>query len=98
MEKELKRKWLKALRSGEYNQIEGELRSRKGHCCLGVLCDVLDPSRWDDYDYDGLDVEFEGALLAETGLTNEHHTELIEMNDTKLMSFKQIAIYIERNV
>jgi hypothetical protein len=35
------RKWIKALRSGEYKQGCGALRpSKDKFCCLGVLCDV----------------------------------------------------------
>lgn len=33
--------WLKALRSGEYVQAKGALRTQSGFCCLGVLCDAL---------------------------------------------------------
>lgn len=34
-------KWVAALRSGEYAQGRGLLRSEDGYCCLGVLCDVF---------------------------------------------------------
>ena len=30
-----------ALRSGEYEQHTGQLRSNSGYCCLGVGCDVF---------------------------------------------------------
>lgn len=40
MDKEVKRKWLKALRSGKYTQTEGTLKDSEGNCCLGVLCDL----------------------------------------------------------
>lgn len=41
MDKELKEKWLKALRSGEYEQGPGVLcADDSAFCCLGVLCDV----------------------------------------------------------
>ena len=37
----LKRKWLKALRSGEYEQCEGQLHIKNGgYCCLGVLAET----------------------------------------------------------
>lgn len=32
--------WTAALRSGEYSQAKGYLRSDEGYCCLGVLCEV----------------------------------------------------------
>jgi hypothetical protein len=40
MNPELKQKWLAALRSGEYKQARGYLKTEFGYCCLGVLCDV----------------------------------------------------------
>lgn len=41
MNTEVKEKWIKALRSGEYKQAQGKLRdNNNGFCCLGVLCDV----------------------------------------------------------
>lgn len=43
MPKETLDKWLAALRSGEYKQTPGVLRSLDGgYCCLGVLQHVLD--------------------------------------------------------
>ncbi len=33
--------WAKALRSGAYQQIHGQLESAAGHCCLGVGCEVM---------------------------------------------------------
>jgi hypothetical protein len=39
--KRLKAKWVKALRSGDYEQGHGCLRdSAGGYCCLGVLAEV----------------------------------------------------------
>lgn len=40
MNTEIKEKWLKALRSGEYIQTTGILKDDRGYCCLGVLCDL----------------------------------------------------------
>lgn len=37
MPKELKQKWIDALRSGEYPQTVGTLCNVSGFCCLGVL-------------------------------------------------------------
>lgn len=34
------KKWVKALRSGEYKQTQMALRDRNGFCCLGVACDL----------------------------------------------------------
>ncbi len=41
MNKEVKAKWVAALRSGEYVQGHGQLLTKSGEfCCLGVLCDL----------------------------------------------------------
>lgn len=40
MNPEVKTLWLKALRSGEYEQGQGFLNRRGKFCCLGVLCDL----------------------------------------------------------
>ena|SRR5690606_8879849 len=41
MNKEIKQKWVTALRSGEYEQCEGSLWDMEsGFCCLGVLSDI----------------------------------------------------------
>lgn len=59
-------KWLTALRSGDYKQTIGQLRSvdpvagaaASGFCCLGVLCDVYDSKGWGTGDHrGGLDME-----------------------------------------
>lgn len=45
-------KWVKALRSGKYEQTCGVLRRAKdstygvAHCCLGVLCDISEQGEW----------------------------------------------------
>lgn len=41
MNPEIKEKWLKALRSGDYKQGSHFLRAADDtYCCLGVLCDI----------------------------------------------------------
>ena len=40
MNQRVKRKWIAALRSGEYKQGKGYLRKGDRFCCLGVLCDL----------------------------------------------------------
>lgn len=37
---EVIKKWVAALRSGDYRQTEGWLHDENGYCCLGVLCDI----------------------------------------------------------
>ncbi len=40
MKPKIKQKWLEALKSEEYNQSSSRLKTDKGFCCLGVLCDI----------------------------------------------------------
>lgn len=40
MNKEVKEKWVAALRSGKYAQSKQRLKTKYGYCCLGVLCDL----------------------------------------------------------
>ena len=49
MKKEIKKKWVKALRSGKYKQGRGELREEDRFCCLGVLCDLSKLGEWEEY-------------------------------------------------
>lgn len=54
MNPEIKARWVAALRSGEYEQATGQLRNEHGEfCCLGVLCDLLQPSDWNRPDVHG---------------------------------------------
>ena len=54
MNKDIRDRWIAALRSGKYKRGAGMLRrksqdGRDGFCCLGVLCDVYDPDpEWKD--------------------------------------------------
>lgn len=42
-----KEKILTALRSGKYKQGQNRLRGLGDKfCCLGVVCDVIDPTKW----------------------------------------------------
>lgn len=53
------KKWVEALRSGEYQQTQGTLRNmRRGdsYCCLGVACEIYRKEfggEWLDLDEDG---------------------------------------------
>lgn len=43
----IKRRWLKALRGGEYQQgrnalVQTDPKYGEGFCCLGVLCDLIE--------------------------------------------------------
>jgi len=63
----MKQEWITALRSGEYKQTTDTLRDDKGFCCLGVLCDLVDPSGWDGEWYDGSFATPPKALIKKLG-------------------------------
>jgi hypothetical protein len=46
MDSSIKQRWVRALRSGKYKQVSGQLRTEDGFCCLGVLCDVYNKNNW----------------------------------------------------
>lgn len=107
----IKRRWVKALRSGKYKQGRGLLKQGDEFCCLGVLCDLHSSAmgvptlRWTKFDLYGR----EGFVLpkrvvkwAELEGTNpEFDTEeditmvLAELNDSG-QTFIQIADLIEK--
>lgn len=42
MNPQIKKRWVDALRSGNYKQTTSVLRNKdEGFCCLGVLCDLV---------------------------------------------------------
>lgn len=54
----LRKRWIKALRSGKYEQTTSVLKRKLvgrgivpawGYCCLGVACELL-PGEWTDVD------------------------------------------------
>jgi hypothetical protein len=108
MDKEVKARWLDALRSGKYKQGTGALKTSDGrYCCLGVLCTVEKPVEWDEARrtmYEG-DLVLKGSwsglsnnLLVRWDIPRGQMNDLIALNDDDIKSFNEIADYIERNM
>lgn len=113
MDAALKAKWVKALRSGAYEQTQGTLCAEGGFCCLGVLCDLTGRGEWVDVESPhrvGIKRFQYGASLSssstqyfpwpfktEMGLSDEVLDPLMDMNDHG-KSFSEIADYIEENL
>lgn len=77
MDKKLKTKWLRALRSGKYKQAIGGLTSVNtntgkviGHCCIGVLCKVADVFE-QKLKYNNVDRCYDGNLMYGRGDTSD---------------------------
>lgn len=107
MNKDIKTKWLTALRSGKYQQTDGVLRSFKdikdgeAFCCLGVLADIQGAT-WADYEptLNGRRAAIADGLLAPfaaAGIWKSTQRHLADMNDDGL-SFAEIADYVERRL
>lgn len=78
MNEELKQKWLKALRGREYKQTKRALRTLDGFCCLGVLCDVIDPNKWSPNPSDSIKYNYDFGLgtLESSVVCQNVHKEL----------------------
>lgn len=111
MNREWRDKWVAALRSGNYPQSCGYLRKKEGYCCLGVLCEVVDPTRWADCggyftfqnpDHSrNTDVAYlPPDILATTRLPSGEQATLSLMNDNpeEHKSFPEIADWIEAHL
>ena len=107
MNKEIKEKWVAALRSGEYEQARKKLYYAGGYCCLGVLCVVAD-SKFGEWEIQGTQQFYKDAIgsIWTTNLPNSLASEfnidqysidvLVRMNDVDLATFDEIADYIEK--
>lgn len=98
MKTEVKKKWLKALRSGKYEQGRGQLRFNNEFCCLGVLACVVDPEAKTWRYEDGQVGPFAAQRRLIGKLSNVNIDRLIDLNDTQGKSFKSIANWIDKNV
>ena len=107
MKKELKERWVAALRSGDYVQSQGCLQDEYGWCCLGVLCNIVDGTKWIEPDENVKEHQYDFGnevvvidmppmdWLENHGLL--YGKELAEMNDD-VVQFTEIAEYIKENV
>lgn len=105
MDKKIKAKWVEALRSGKYQQGKLSLRTTTKaadkFCCLGVLCDVVQPESWHrttaGWFNDGSQSQLPYELRIALGIKSVTQVHLIDMNDTGAR-FSEIADYIEENL
>jgi hypothetical protein len=99
LDPEFKAKWVAALRSGEYQQCTGKLRSDQGFCCLGVALDLIDHAEWESQHWRDIYLKDIGPTAPVIGIQRDTAYSLAEMNDgesCEKRSFSEIADYIEK--
>lgn len=94
--------WVEALRNGTYSQTRCVLqRDGEGHCCLGVLCDLVDPTGWGTptssslVHHRDMGSSPSRGVLMRAGLQLSEAGHLAHMNDSG-KTFAEIADYIEQ--
>ena len=99
--KEEKDAWIKALRSGDYNQGKEFIHNSDTncYCCLGVLCKLQ------NIEYRPITNEEKENGISDDDINNKAYIEikervpayhlLVKMNDEQNCSFNEIADYIE---
>jgi hypothetical protein len=109
MKKSIKKKWVAALRSGEYEQGTGKLRDGDTYCCLGVLCDIHRKEtggRWRLEKYRAENLRLPDEVVSWAGLKSKSPAVFYEnedqylsvLNDDIECNFDQIADAIEENL
>lgn len=104
------RKWVQALRSGEFQQAKGTLRDQDGRmCCLGVACEVYRREvggEWRDEQFGPPGESFQGGFLplgvrdwlglaSHFALPKDRRRSLVRCNDSYGATFEEIADLIE---
>lgn len=93
------KKWVAALRSGEYKQAQNQLRTDEGYCCLGVACELaLEAGAISSYNPEGISLPFpvqKWLGLASPSGRYGHYQFLTNDNDRLGKSFSEIADIIE---
>lgn len=106
MNKEIKIRWIEALRSGKYKQHTQQLRYKDNYCCLGVLLDVTKNETngfWSanglfNYKNNNYAACISYPLITDIELDDKLQCKLIEMNDSEGKTFNQIADFLEKTI
>lgn len=106
-----RKEWAKDLRSGEYQQITGQLREGdNGRCCLGVACDtykrLTGKGEWDDNTFVAEEdsycsAELPGVVMKFFGFDTtdpqlKANATATILNDDVNLTFLQIADLVEK--
>lgn len=107
MKPRLTKRWIKALRSGEYKQGQCYLKKEDKYCCLGVLIEVVNGPEIFEPFKDYLFQVIKGTpnccslpqdIINKIEISYEIVSNLINMNDNLNYSFDQIANYLEEEL
>ena len=102
MNKQLKSKWVKALRSGKYKQGFGTLKQRHNtnhrpmYCCLGVLRELMPAPYQKLAARKGFTLS--KGQLTMAGISYKVQGTLVNMNDEIRNTFEEIAGHIEKKL
>lgn len=104
MKKKIAKRWIAALRSGEYIQGRGQLRNQDKFCCLGILCNLhaqdhpqIAASQLSPTFYLGKKADLAHEVVRWADISVSSESVLMDMNDAKQWSFNQIADHIKEN-
>lgn len=107
MNKEIKEKWLDALRSGFYQKGKGALITYEHsgivrYCCLGILATILNKpvsngALKEDIDNKTRKTGLYHSLQIACDFDNKQAWQLAILNDTK-ETFAEVIEYIEKNL
>lgn len=95
MNESVKKKWVEALRSGEYQKGRDQLKYDNKFCCLGVLCDLHAKEtggEWttslgeNGFTYKGSLVWLPAAVLKWADLANRVGSQIMYQDDTISLS------------
>lgn len=92
------KRWVAALRSGEYQQCRFFLKKENSFCCLGVACDIYAKetnNNWDDNRMLGNSTCIPDTISSMIGISLYYQTKLMSLNDEKNKNFNEIADVIE---
>ena len=110
MNREVRDKWVAALRSGQYQQAQRRLRTDEAYCCLGVLCDISGLGEWKLWfklrqrthfayncgpDFNHLVLPDSVAAWAEVGPDPKAGTKFLSSENDGGKTFQEIADLIE---
>lgn len=106
LDPEFKKKWVEALRSGDYIQGQSQLHysdfkdgdeidTIDKYCCLGVACKVLGYTDKQILNYGNIPNSFE-LVPSELKRGEDTQNTLVTMNDDEGKSFNEIADWIEK--